>query len=88
MNHVVVATGIAVRERSLLGPMTQALLSEGSAFHVHGAIFDKAPMGNSLEGFDAEIARIFNDFSVHRIQHFLGKSRFSGGMAAIIELEG
>jgi len=31
--------------------------------------------------------RLFNDLQVYKIQHILGKSRFSGGLATIIELE-
>jgi anti-anti-sigma factor len=86
VNHVVVATGIAVRDRGSLPPEIQALISEGGAFHLHGGIFDKAPIGNRIDDFDIEIRRIFNELSVHRIQHLLGKSRFSGGMAALIEI--
>ncbi len=88
VNHVIVATGIAVRERGVLDREKQSLISEGSLFHVHGAIFDKAPMGNNMNEFDNEITRIFNELQLHKIQHILGQSRFSGGMAAIIELEG
>jgi anti-anti-sigma factor len=86
VNHVVVATGIAVRDRTSLPTETQALISEGGTFHLHGGIFDKAPIGNRIDDFDIEMMRIFNELSVHRIQHLLGKSRFSGGMAALIEI--
>lgn len=88
VNHVVVATGIAVREREALPLEKRSLLSEGNTFHLHGGIFDRAPIGTRIDGFDEEITRIFNDLSVFKIQHLLGKSRFSGGMAVLIELEG
>ncbi len=86
-NHIVVATGIAARDRKVLGPEKQSLISEGSDFHLHGGIFEKAPMGNNLHGFNEELARIFNELQVYRVQHLLGRSRFAGGMAGIVELE-
>ncbi len=87
-NHIVVAVGIAVRDRELISPENRVLISEGSATHLHGGIFDKAPISDRIQDFDDEIGRIFNELSVHKIQHLLGKSRFSGGMAALVELEG
>ncbi len=86
-NHIVVATGIAVREPPCLGKEKQFLISEGKNFHIHGGIFDRAPMGSKLSEFDRELWRIFNELQVHKIQHILGRSRFSGGMAGIVELE-
>jgi anti-anti-sigma factor len=87
VNHVVAATGIAARDRGFLTPKNRSLFSEGSSFHIHGCIFDKAPIGNNVNEFDNEMKRIFNELSAHEIQHLLGGSRFSGGMAALIELE-
>lgn len=87
VNHIVVATGIAVRERSFLGHEKAFLVSEGSRFHLHGGIFDQAPIGKNPADFEKEVARIFNERPVHKIQHILGHSRFSRGMAAIVELE-
>ncbi len=86
-NHVIVATGIAVRDRAGAGPEKQAHISEGSAFHLHCGIFDKAPIGTCIDEFDDELARVFDELSVYKVQHLLGRSRFSAGMAALIELE-
>jgi len=87
INNIVVATGIAVREREFLGHEKAFLVSEGSRFHLHGGVFDKAPFGNNLAEFDKEVTRIFNERQIHKIQHILGHSRFSRGMAAIVEIE-
>jgi anti-anti-sigma factor len=87
VNHVVVATGIAVRDRGSLDREKRSLVSQESPFHIHGGIFDAAPIGNDVNEFDNEIMRIFNELSLHKIQHILGQSRFSGGMAAIVEIE-
>ncbi len=86
-NHVIVATGIAARDRQALRPALQPLFPEGSNFHIHGGIFEKAPLSKDMHAFDGELGRIFNDLQVHKVQHLLGRSTFSGGLAAIIELE-
>ncbi|WP_051409133.1 STAS domain-containing protein [Syntrophorhabdus aromaticivorans] len=87
-NHAVVATGIAVRDRESVSPQMQSLMAEEGNFHIHGAIFEKTPLNKNTNGFDGELLRIFNELQVYKIQHILGRSRFSGGMAAIIELDG
>jgi anti-anti-sigma factor len=86
-NNIIVATGIAVRKQDDLDAERSFLIPEGSSFHIHGGIFDKGPVGNSVADFDNELMRIFNEYEVYKIQHILGHSRFSGGMAAIIEIE-
>jgi anti-anti-sigma factor len=87
VNNIVVATGIAVREGACLSPEKEFLIPEGSSFHIHGGIFDKAPLGSNMAGFDKELIRIFNECQVYKIQHILGLSKFSAGMAAIVEIE-
>jgi anti-anti-sigma factor len=87
VNHVVVGTGIAVRDRRFLDHEKLTLFSGESAFHIHGGIFDKAPFRNNASEYDNEIMRVFNELSLFKIQHILGQSRFSEGMAAIIEIE-
>ncbi len=87
VNNTIAATGIAVRDRTFLNNDKSSLISEGSFFHIHGAVFDKAPLGSDADNFDKELLRVFNEREVYKIQHMLGQSRFSGGMAAIIELE-
>jgi anti-anti-sigma factor len=86
-NNIVIATGIAVRERACLTPEKAFIIPEGSNFHIHGGIFDKVPIGNNIADFDKELMRIFNENQVYKIQHILGLSKFSAGMAAIVELE-
>lgn len=84
---VVAATGIAVRNSRELPRALQPLFSGGNLFHLHGGIFSKAPIGNKVRDFDRELARIFNELDVFKIQHLLGQTRFAGGMAGIIEIE-
>jgi len=86
INNIAAATGIAVRERAFLENEKAFLVSEGSTFHLHGGVFDKAPLGNNIADFDKEMLRVFNECPVYKIQHILGGTRFSGGMAAIIEI--
>ena len=84
---VVAATGIAVRNPQKLPPAFRQLFSGGNLFHLHGGIFDKAPISNQVQDFDRELARVFNELAVFKIQHLLGQSRFAGGMAGITEIE-
>lgn len=84
---VVAATGIAARNPRELPKAFQHLFTGGNYFHLHGGIFDKAPIGNNAREFDKELARIFNELDVFKIQHLLGQSRFAGGMAGIVEIE-
>lgn len=88
VNHVVAITGIAVRDRGALDMAKRSLISENGFFHLHGCIFDRAPIGNDVYQFDDEMLRVFNELPLHKILHLLGRSLFSGGMAAIIELGG
>ncbi len=85
--HITLATGIAVRDRRSLSPEWRALVSEESNFHIHGGIFEKAPLGKNIGDFDKEVLRICDELRVYKVQHVLGRTRFSGGMAAIVELE-
>jgi anti-anti-sigma factor len=87
VNHAVVATGIAIRDRESASPEMQSLVAEGNNYHIHGAIFEKTPLSKNIRGFDEELQRIFNEMEVHKIQHILGRSKFSVGMAAIVELD-
>jgi anti-anti-sigma factor len=87
VNHVVVATGIAIRDRESVSPEVRSLVAESNNYHIHGAIFEKTPLSKNIRGFDEELQRIFNELEAQKIQHILGRSKFSVGMAAITELD-
>lgn len=84
---VVAATGVAARNPGDLPQAFGQLFSGGNLFHLHGGIFDKAPISYDMQDFDRELSRIFNELEVFKIQHLLGKSRFASGMAGLIEIE-
>ncbi len=84
---VVAVTGIASRNPQTLPNPLRALFSGGNSFHLHGGIFDKAPIGNNVLDFDAELTRVVNELDVFKIQHLLGQTRLAGGMAGIVEIE-
>jgi anti-anti-sigma factor len=84
---VVAATGIAARNPRELPGALQHLFSGDNLFHLHGGLFGKAPISNNISDFDGELARIFNELDVFKIQHLLGQSRFAGGMAGLVEIE-
>lgn len=87
MNHAVVATGIIGRDRDSAGPEIQSLIAEKNNHHMHGAIFGKTPLNRNIDRFDDELIRIFSELDANKIQHLLGRSTISGGIAAIVELD-
>jgi anti-anti-sigma factor len=87
MNQVVVAVGIAVKDRRLVKPDVAALIAEGENCHIHGAIFDASPLSKDTTHFDEEVLRVFNELTCQKVGHLMAWSRFGSGMAAIIELE-
>lgn len=85
-HHVVVGTGIVVREGASLSPDVRSLVSDGKGLHIHGAVFEKAPLGRNINAFDHELKRIFSELQVLRVQHLLSRSAFKSGMVAVTEL--
>jgi hypothetical protein len=88
INHVVAGTGMAIRSRDTGSPALQAVMAEESHFHFHGGIFSPEPLSKKPEQFEDECHRVFMELNLLKIQHLLGKTRFSSGMAGIVELEG
>lgn len=84
---VVAATGIVARNPRNLPGDFQHLFSGGNSFHLHAGIFDKAPISNNVQDFNRELARVFNELDVFKIQHLLGQSRFACGLASLTEIE-
>lgn len=85
-NHVVAAAGISASDRASLPPAFLNLLPYNSDFHFHGAVFAKEPLSRKPEHFENELRRVLTEFDVFKVQHLLGQSCFTSGMAAIIEL--
>lgn len=84
---VVAATGIAARKPAQLPKALQPLFSGGNLFHLHGGIFEKAPLSGNMSDLDRELARVFNELNAFKVQHLLGQSRFAAGMAGLVEIE-
>ncbi|MBW1772786.1 MAG: hypothetical protein JRJ82_07835, partial [Deltaproteobacteria bacterium] len=54
--------------------------------HFHAGVFEKQPLNRNIESFDKELTRVITECEVSRIQHVLGKTKFSNGMIGLIEL--
>lgn len=87
-NEVVVAVGIGATSKGSATGGAPSVVAEGSNCHLHAGLFGKSPMNENVGDFDEELLRIFNELNASKIVHLLGKSRFSGGLAALIDLEG
>ena len=86
VNHVVAAAGIAVRDRNLVSPEIQALIADGSTFHVHAGVFEKGPIGKEPGSFEKEVIRILSELKVYKVEHLLGRSRVESGLVGVVEL--
>ncbi len=87
INHIIIGTGIAAADPSSLRPDVAALFSGDSRCHIHAGVFGKGPVSRQPDAFETELTRIISEPDVLKVQHLLGKSVFSSGLAAIIELE-
>ncbi len=86
-NHAVVVVGLTVRKGSPVEEAVQSIIPRQSAFHAHGGIFDKIPIGTDMDHINDELNRIFMESRVYSIEHLLGRSLFSSGMAALVEID-
>ncbi|HLZ19329.1 MAG TPA: STAS domain-containing protein [Smithellaceae bacterium] len=84
---VVAACGIAAREPGKLPQPYRSLFTGDNPFHLHAGVFEKAPLKNKPPDFESELARVFNELTVYKIQHLLGQSRFAGGLAGLVPIE-
>jgi anti-anti-sigma factor len=85
--HIVVAVGIAVRERGLAPLWVKACIPKGQDFHVHGVIFGKGLFNSDPTGFEHEVKRIVSEFEALRIQHLMGRSLLRNGVVGVVEIE-
>ncbi len=88
VNHIVAAAGIVCPDKDVCSAAARKLFSSDAVIHLHAGIFEKGPISKNLDDFDKELARVLTELDLTRVQHLLGRSRFSNGMLGIIELEG
>jgi len=86
INRIIAATGIAIRDMSRERREVQGLFSKGNCFHVHGGVFSQEPLSKKIEQFENELIRVLTELEVYKVQHILGKSKFSSGMVGLVEL--
>jgi anti-anti-sigma factor len=86
INRIIAATGIAIKDVSRERGEVQSLLSKGNCFHVHGGVFSQEPLSKKIEQFENELTRVVTELEVYKVQHILGKTRFSSGMLGLVEL--
>lgn len=87
-NSIIIATGIAAKDKSGLNREINQLFPKDSNFHIHGVVFGKELFNDDIEKFDDEIQRIMTSSEASKVQHLLSRSRFYNGIAIITELKG
>mgnify|MGYP006285025733 CR=1 FL=1 len=87
-NNIIIATGIAAKDKSKLSSEINQLFPKENNFHMHGVVFGKELFNDDLEKFDEEIQRIITTSEASKVKHLLARSRFYNGIAIITELKG
>jgi len=87
INNIVVGTGMAIKDKGRERPELQGAVGKGNNFHIHGGVFGKEPFNRNMDQFEDELTRIMTELEVSKVQHLLGQTRFSNGIAGIIELK-
>lgn len=88
VNHIVAAAGIACRDKSACSSDVRKLFPRDASAHMHAGIFEKGPISKNIDDFEKELSRVLTELDIAKVQHLLGRSRFSNGMLGIIELKG
>jgi anti-anti-sigma factor len=84
---VVAGAGLVVGARESAPAALLPWLPSESAFHLHAAIFGKAPLGKRPEQLPAELRRVISEMEPVKVQHLMGRSRLSSGLAGLVALE-
>lgn len=85
-NHIVLATGVAARDRASAGERLRAALPEDSTFHMHAGVFSKGPLSRNAGQLEQELERISGELEIFKVQHVLGQSVFASGLMGIVEI--
>ncbi len=88
INNLIIATGIAVKDKEKLSTEARSLFPKDGNFHIHGVVFDKELYNDDLEKFDEELNRILSNSEAKKVQHLLAASRFNKGIVTITDLKG
>lgn len=87
-NNIIACAGLVIKDMNQVDPELSDYLAKGYNFHIHGGVFSKGPLSKDINLFDKELNRILNELDVSKVQHVLGQSKISSGMAGLIELKG
>jgi anti-anti-sigma factor len=87
VNNVIIGTGISIKDRNEADAAIQQVIPKEQNFHVHACVFGKQPFNKNLQKFDSEVERVLEELEVYKIQHLLGQTHFSTGIAGLIELK-
>ena len=86
-DHVIVAVGLVCKDKQRLSDAGQRMFPEESANHLHGVVFEKAPVSRNIDDFQGELERVIASLKPLKVQHLLQKSRFKGGLLGIVPVE-
>lgn len=86
-DHVIVAVGLACKDKQRLSEAGQRMFPEESANHLHAVMFEKAPVSRNLDDFQGELDRVIANLKPLKVQHLLQKSRFKGGLLGVVPVE-
>jgi anti-anti-sigma factor len=86
VNHIIAAVGIAARDSASLDPALKKVLVGDELEHFHACVFQKDILSKQPEHFENELNRVISELAPLKVQHLLGQSTFSSGLAGIVEI--
>jgi anti-anti-sigma factor len=87
VNHIVAAVGLITQDDVPVNPAMKKLLGGEEREHFHACIFQKDILSKKPEHFAGELNRVLTELTPLKVQHILGQTTFSSGLAGIIELQ-
>ena len=84
-NSVIVASGL-IRAKDN-GRKFDEFFTSSTNHHIHAALFEQDLLNPDIDNFDNELTRIITTLEAKKVQHLLGKSKFSNGLIAVVPLE-
>ena len=85
---IIIATGIAIKDKTIVNPDIANLFAKDANFHLHSTVMEHTLINKSIESFNDEMNRVVTEQDAIKVQHLLGQSVFSSGVAAIYDLDG
>jgi anti-anti-sigma factor len=87
VGHIFVGVGLAVAARGGAPAGVLPWLPVDADFHMHASVFGKGPLGKRPEQLPGELTRVISEMEALKVQHLLGRSQVTSGLAGLVALD-